>query len=132
VESVRSFSTKPDAWQYIEKTNDELQSSGLYITHLFAESQVILSSRWLDRLEPINLSGLKHLRIYRPSVNDLILTKMMRIDPQDRSDIEYLVRQLPNLKIDELLADARVPDIAEIREAFEENSRWLLKKIGDV
>jgi hypothetical protein len=117
-------------WEAIEKTNDELQSTGLYITHLFVDSQIILSSNWLDNILPIELSGLMHLKLYRPSVSDFVLTKMMRIDPQDRMDISFLISRSETLlkEIEVTLATARVPDIPEIKEAFEQNSLWLLDK----
>ena len=118
----------------IEKTNDELKSSGLYITHLFTESQVILSPSWLDQIEPIKFLGLQYLQPFRPSVSDLILTKMMRIDPQDRSDIEFLLSHLDlsTRQIEELIATARVPEITEIKVAFEKNSHWLFEKFSEV
>ena len=121
-------------WTAIEKTNDELKSSGLYITHLFTESQVILSPSWLDQIEPIKFLGLQYLRPFRPSVGDLILTKMMRIDPQDRSDIEFLLSHLDlsTRQIEELIATARVPEITEIKVAFEKNSHWLFEKFSEV
>jgi hypothetical protein len=117
-------------WEAIEKTNDELQSAGLYITHLFVDSQIILSSNWLAYIISIDLLGLMHLKIYRPSTSDLVLTKMMRIDPQDRMDISFLISRSETLlkEIEVTLATARVPDIPEIKEAFEQNSLWLLSK----
>lgn len=117
-------------WTAIEKTNDQLDSSGLYITHLFADSQVILSPDWLDHLEPIELASLKHLQLFRPSTGDLILTKMMRIDPQDRSDIEFLLARssLASLDLENLIRLAKVPELPEIADAFHNNTRWLCEK----
>ena len=118
-------------WTAIEKTNEQLEASGLYITHLFTDSQVILSPDWLDRLEAIELSGLNFLELYRPSAEDLILTKMMRIDPQDRSDIEFLVSQCQiNVEmLEHLMTSAKIPDIPEIADAFRINARWLREKL---
>ena len=67
------------------------------------------------------------LQLFRPSIGDLILTKMMRIDPQDRGDIHFLLTHLnPSLEeIERLIGAARVPDIPEIHQAFCENSKWL-------
>lgn len=121
-------------WTAIEKANEQLEASGLYITHLFSDSQVALSPDWLDHLESIELPGLAFLRLFRPSTEDLILTKMMRIDPQDRSDIEFLLLQsgidLPALE--RLFAAAKVPDIAEIADAFRINAKWLRDKLSAV
>lgn len=60
------------------------------------------------------------------------LTKMMRVDPQDREDIAFLLRQQPfTLEgVGEILAAARVPKIPEIQAAFEQNSEWLKQRIG--
>ena len=119
-------------WEAVEKTNDHLRSSGLYLTHLFADSQVILRPEWLQFLVPIHFQDLEFLRLFRPSTEDLILTKMMRIDPQDRSDIEFLLAQT-NLNpgaLGILLENARIPEIPEIQEAFEANSSWLRKQLA--
>jgi hypothetical protein len=117
-------------WDAIGKTNDQLESSGLYITHLFVDTQIIISPNWLTNITPIKLSGLYHLKLFRPSTLDLILTKMMRIDPQDRTDINFLISrsELLQVEVETTLAAARIPAIPEIQEAFEQNSLWLLSK----
>jgi hypothetical protein len=53
---------------------------------------------------------------------------MMRIDPQDRSDIQFLLARLKPSKeeIEILMQSARIPDIPEIRKAFDDNAEWLL------
>lgn len=114
-------------WNAIEKTNDQLQSTGLYLTHLFTDAQVIIQPDWLNNLSPIYLPSLQFLKLLRPSTEDLILTKMMRVDPQDRSDILFLLSTLKlgmeDLEI--LVQNARVPAILEIQQAFIENANWL-------
>jgi hypothetical protein len=72
---------------------------------------------------------LRLLSLYRPATEDLLLTKMMRIDPQDRADIRFLLAQLKPSKeeIEVLLQSARIPDIPEIQKAFDDNSNWLLE-----
>lgn len=53
---------------------------------------------------------------------------MMRVDPQDREDVKFLIGEHP-LTIDaaeKLIDQARVPDIPEIKEAFQINSKWLI------
>lgn len=114
-------------WDAVEVTNQELHSSGLYLTHLFADSQIILSPNWLEHIIPIDLPGLRFLQLFRPSTPDLILTKMMRVDPQDRADIDFLLAHLTATAndISRLIEAANVPDIPEIHEAFLENSAWL-------
>ncbi|MFZ9938143.1 MAG: DUF6036 family nucleotidyltransferase [Luteolibacter sp.] len=118
-------------WDAIEKTNEQLESTGLYITHLFSDSQVILSPDWLKSIVPIPLPNLRFLRLFRPSTSDLILTKMMRIDPQDRSDIEFLIQQ-PDFDPDAFparLKAARIPDIPDIHQSFDHYKKWLDSRI---
>lgn len=114
-------------WDAIEKTNQELLASGLYITHLFSDQQLIIRPDWLDHLVPIPMQGLRLLELQRPSTEDLILTKMMRIDPQDRSDIRFLLTHshINQDKLEDFLKAANIPEIAEIQEAFQSNSQWL-------
>jgi hypothetical protein len=88
---MSSIEADDSFWNAIEKTNEDLHSSGLYLTHLFTDSQVILKPDWLENLSQIELPGLRMLKLFRPSTADLILTKMMRVDPQDRSDIGFLL-----------------------------------------
>lgn len=113
-------------WNALEAANRELEPSGLYITHLFGDDQVILSPDWLSHIRPIELAC-KHLKLFRPGTPDFILTKMMRVDPQDRSDIQFLLEQpdVDTAELEKMLPKAQVPDVAEIREAYETNCRWL-------
>lgn len=114
-------------WQALEKTNKELEMEGLYMTHLFSDQQVILSEDWLSKIEPLKIQNLRNLSLFRPSIADLILTKMMRVDPQDREDIKFLLNQLsmPLALLSEILEGARVPPIPEIQDAFKTNWKWL-------
>lgn len=115
-------------WDALEQTNQKLEPQGLYITHLFVENQVILFKNWLDHLVPIHCLNLNFLSLYRPSTEDLILTKMMRVDPQDRADIEFLLaRAEPRFQQRLATTDTiHLPDIPEIISAFEENKKWVL------
>jgi hypothetical protein len=110
-------------WHALERCNRELEPRGLYMTHLFPDDQVILTPDWLDRIVPLPAMGWRRLRPYRPAVLDLILTKMMREDPQDLGDIEFLLRQEPLgfAELQAAWAAARVPEIDEIRAAFAAN-----------
>ena len=107
-------------WKALGRTNRELELSGLYMTHLFMDEQVILSPGWLEKLVRLSLPELNRLRVYRPSVLDLVLTKMMRRDPQDFADIKFLLRQesFTEARIMEAFARAHCPGIDEIRAAF--------------
>jgi len=80
-------------WDARDATNVELAERGLYMTHLFTEADVFLMPDWLDRR--VSVPGpFAHLKLLRPATLDLILTKMMRgADPEDLSDIEFLLNQ---------------------------------------
>lgn len=119
-------------WSAVEHTNAELATTGLYLTHLFTDSQVILRPAWLESIMPIQLDSLRYLHLFRPATEDLILTKMMRVDPQDREDLRFLFRQTDRhpAMLEEIFTDARVPDVPEIREAFEQSCQWLLAEFG--
>lgn len=125
---MESIENDDSFWDAISKTNDDLAGEGLYLTHLFVDHQVILRRDWLAHLSPINLHGLERLSLARPATEDLLLTKMMRIDPQDREDMEFLISHLdhPSEQVPALLQEAVVPPIDEIREAFQANASWLL------
>ncbi len=116
-------------WDALDATNRELAPSGLYVTHLFVEDQVILRPQWQDYLVPLHFSGLRHLQLSRPHVLDLLLTKMMRgADPQDMADAAFLLRQpeAQGTGLPDLFAQARVPDVPEIRTLFAEAQRIVL------
>ena len=63
---------------------------------------------------------------------DSHLTKMMRIDPQDRSDMEFLLENgsiSTRPQLEALFARAIIPDIPELQEAFHANAEWLPQKV---
>ena len=128
---ILEIEANDDFWRAQELTNRDLDESGLYFTHLFEDRQVILTPDWLNRTVPIELTSLRHLKLHRPSTEDLILTKMMRVDPQDREDIAFLLRQADydQSKLTHALANAVIPPIKEIGEAFQRNKDWLLPKL---
>jgi hypothetical protein len=66
-----------DFWQAQQKTNAELEPSGLYITHLFRELEIILTPDWLARRVPLSL-GLARLRVFRPSTLFRIWLRLRR------------------------------------------------------
>lgn len=107
-------------WHARDATNQELAEHGLYMTHLFTEADVFLLPDWLHRRVPIP-SPFLHLRLLRPATLDFILTKMMRgADPEDLSDIEFLLKNEPVTEKELRGAFERVkmPDIQELRDAF--------------
>jgi hypothetical protein len=116
------FSANESFWNAQESTNRELRPKGLYITHLFPANQVFLRRDWEHHLAPITRPPVRWLRLFRPATLDLILTKMMRgDDPQDMADIAFLIRHdcLKADQIEGVIAQAVIPELAELREAFE-------------
>lgn len=128
---ILEIEANDDFWRAQDLTNTELGDSGLYFTHLFEDRQVILTPDWLSRVVKLPLLGLARLHLYRPATEDLILTKMMRIDPQDREDMTFLLAQADCSKerLKEALNVAVIPGVTEIREAFEWNKKWLFQQL---
>ena len=115
-------------WHAIEETNEALADSGLYVSHLFAENQVVLTATWKKSRVPI--SGPWHrLRVLRLGDEDLLLSKLMRDDPHDREDALFIARTagLAARDVERLLLQAIVPPIPEIAEQFEAASKRLLQ-----
>lgn len=124
---LQAIEANDDFWKAQEAVNEKFADAGLYFTHLFEEKQVILSSGWYGKIVSLDIFGFERLRLKRPSTHDLILTKMMRVDPQDREDIQFLVRQSDfNATIfSKCLQEAICPAIEEIQYAFKKNGQWL-------
>lgn len=107
-------------WEARDATNAALAEHDLYLTHLFTEADVFLLPDWLKRRVPIAAS-FTHLKLFRPATLDLVLTKMMRgADPEDLSDIKFLLDREPvsEAELRAAFDRARLPDIQELREAF--------------
>jgi hypothetical protein len=107
-------------WDAIEATNRELEPTGLYLTHLFSDEQIVITPSWLSRILPIPLHRFDHLRCFRPAGLDLLLTKMMRNDPQEMEDIRFILRR-ERISPEQLTAAAkaaRIPKVDEIRDVF--------------
>jgi hypothetical protein len=124
---VAIFDERLDFWEAMENTNQKLKSEGLYITHVFDEKQIVLHSTWFNSRLEIVIKDINNLKIFVPSPLDLILTKMMRIDPLDREDIRFIYEKanLDPKVLSEHLKGAVCPEIEEIMEAFEQNKLWL-------
>jgi len=119
---LETFSSDERFWDAQELTNSELSSRGLYITHLFRADQVFLRRDWEQHLVPVTRPTLRWLRLFRPATIDLILTKMMRgDDAQDMADVVFLIQhdRITAVQIESAFAEAVIPDLVELREAFE-------------
>ncbi len=108
-------------WEAQEKVNAQLDKDGLYMTHIFGEEQVFLRREWEREIVPVLLPTLQHLRLFRPSTLDLILTKMMRgNDAQDMEDVDFLIRhdRITPPQIEAAFCEAVIPDSEELHAAF--------------
>jgi hypothetical protein len=120
---VDNFRNDHNFWDAQEAANRELEKDGLYITHLFEADQIFLRSDWEKELIPISRPATRWLHLLRPATLDLILTKMMRgNDAQDMEDIAFLVQadQILPAQLEGALNTAVIPDIDELRQAFEQ------------
>lgn len=128
---LEAMDANADFWFGVEKVNETLAAESLYLTHVFVDRQLILRPNWLSQRVPLELSALRHIRAYRPSTPDLLLTKTMRVDPEDRDDIRLLASRevLERSEWDQVFQDAHVPDIPEIKKAFELNRKWFLEEV---
>jgi hypothetical protein len=120
-----------DFWEAQQKTNTELEPSGLYITHLFRELEIILTPDWLNRRVHVPLE-LQKLAVFRPSTLDLILTKMARGDENDLIDVRFLLTQETHTaeKLKAAFSRARLPDVPEIRKLFQAAQIKVLEMAG--
>jgi hypothetical protein len=110
-----------DFWTANEKLNTLLDSEGLYFTHIFVETQIIIRPDWEKHKISLLNNHFHNIKLFRPHTIDLILTKMMRNDPEDFSDIEFLLSKLHTDEIQQLpehISNAKVPSIPEIQDLF--------------
>ncbi len=116
-------------WNALEQLNREFDVDGLYISHLFEESQVLLSRQWRNRRVAIPLS-FSRLSLFRLSDMDLFLSKLMRYDPTDLDDIIFIIEsaRLSPVDISFELNNAQIPDLPEIREQFDLCRNWLKER----
>jgi hypothetical protein len=118
-EDLPVLQANEDFWQAQEKVNQALEADQLYFTHIFTDEQVIIQPDWKTRRQRIPID-LRHLTVYRPGTLDLILTKMMRDDPEDLADIAFLIAadQISQADLASAIERARIPEIPELLEQF--------------
>lgn len=120
-------------WEAIEKTNAQLAPSGLYLTHIFDEHQLIIRPGWYTQKQCIERPELSKIRLYRPATLDLILTKMARADdPEDRRDILTMMSLdgLSPQAVRQAIADARVPDLPDLIEQFHRSRAFIEEQLA--
>jgi hypothetical protein len=121
-------------WDAVDRTNTALEPKGLFITHLFQADQVFLRQDWEQFVVPLTRPATKYLRLFRPHAIDLILTKMMRgADEQDMQDVEFLIRHdgITSEQMEPAFRDVRIPDIQELRNAFD-RALPVVRKLLDI
>jgi hypothetical protein len=133
ITKLQQLQSNEDFWNAQASTNSALEKDGLFFTHLFTDDDVILREGWEDRKVPIDLN-FKNLKLFRPATEDLILTKMMRDDPQDLTDIRFLISREPDVipKVERAIQEAKVPPISEIQEQFGRVTPKVRKLIQDL
>ena len=129
---AEELNQRTNFWEALEQVNEALADQELYISHLFTEDQVILRPDW--RAHRVAIAGAwRRLTLFRLGDLDLLLSKLMRDDPIDRSDALFIVRaaKLKLPQIQQAVQVARVPDAAEIREQFASACSKLLASLHD-
>jgi hypothetical protein len=119
-------------WDAIEQTNRDLEDRGLYLTHLFEDTQVILRPDWTKQRVPLELR-IPKIRLFRPAALDLILSKMMRgLDEEDLQDAAFLIGRfsLGRAELEETIRAARLSTIPEdIQVLFHLAARRILEMV---
>jgi hypothetical protein len=104
----------------LEKTNAELESLGLYISHIWGPEQQILTPQWRTQCRIVSDDlGLKSIRLETLGPLDIIVSKMARADDGDLADMRHLIsrEQLNQASIEAAVSQALVPEI--LKEQFE-------------
>jgi hypothetical protein len=118
---VQALADDTRFWDARDAVNQHFESEGLYITHLFPESEVFLRRDWLAHIVSVTKLKLHHLRLFRPATLDLVLTKMMRgNDSQDMADAGFMIRhdRITESQLLEAFSQMKPIEMAELREAF--------------
>ena len=118
---VQALANDVRFWDARDAVNERFKSEGLYITHLFPESQIFLRREWAKHILPITRLRLNHLRLLRPATIDLVLTKMMRgNDEQDMADAEFMIHydRITEPQLITAFAQMKPIEVVELREAF--------------
>jgi hypothetical protein len=120
-EQVQSLANDLRFWDARDAVNERFKSEGLYITHLFPESEVFLRRQWETHILPITNLPLKKLKLFRPATIDLVLTKMMRgNDEQDMADAKFMIRHdsISESELIEAFSQMKPISLVELRDAF--------------
>jgi len=120
-EQVQALANDLRFWDARDTVNERFKSEGLYITHLFPETQVFLRREWAKYIIPIRRLQLNHLKLFRPATIDLVLTKMMRgNDEQDMADAEFMISHdhITESQLIEAFSQMNPINVVELHDAF--------------
>lgn len=120
-DQVEKLADDTQFWDARDGVNVHFESEGLYITHLFPETEIFLRRDWLLHIVPITRLNLQQLSIFRPSTVDLILTKMMRGDDlQDMADAEFMIKHdhINVAQLTQAFTEMKPIELVELRDAF--------------
>ncbi len=118
---VQALADDSRFWDARDAVNQRFKAEGLYITHLFPESEVFLRRDWAEHIVPITRLRLNHLKLFRPATLDLVLTKMMRgNDEQDMADAEFMIHhdRITEGQLVEAFSQMKPFGLVELRDAF--------------
>ncbi|MBE7501610.1 MAG: hypothetical protein HS113_15170 [Verrucomicrobiales bacterium] len=118
---VQALADDARFWDARDAVNRRFKAEGLYITHLFPESEVFLRRNWAEHIIPITRLRLNHLELFRPATVDLVLTKMMRgNDEQDMADAEFMIGhdRITEGQLMEAFSQMKPLALVELRDAF--------------
>lgn len=133
-DQVQTLADDLSFWDARDAVNERFKSEGLYITHLFPETEVFLRKDWLQQIIPVTKLNLRHLKLFRPATIDLILSKMMRgDDPQDMADAEFMIRhdRITEAQLQEAFAQMKPIELVELRDAFAKAKPIVLKVVRE-
>ena len=124
---AEQLSARTNFWAAVEEVNREFAEEDLYISHFFEETQVVLTAEWREQRMAIP-GPWTRLKVFRLGNEDLFLTKLMRDDPLDHRDAEFIVERAGFSPEDlrAIIPRAVVPGIPEIAEQFEKASHRFL------
>jgi hypothetical protein len=113
-------------WEALEDVNKLFEAEGLFMSHLFEETQVVLSPDWRECRVPIE-GPWRNLDLCRLGNLDLLLSKLMRDDPVDRSDAQFIIKSasLERKDIERAIQQARIPEVSEVADEFRNNVLWI-------
>jgi hypothetical protein len=106
----------------VETTNQELEPYGLYLSHIWAPEQQILTPEWKASCRRVDRDwGTERLSVSVLGPLDLILSKLCRADDQDLDDIRHLIRveHLDRAAVETAIERALVPPV--FADVFAEN-----------